>query len=524
MVFGFTMGFAQKEFHVFPVDHKTTPGKATGNGSLSKPWDLQTALSQNNSVVNGGAIIWLHKGVYNGRYISTISSSNNKKITVSPYGKDEVVLNGNLPSKLGVVLEVKGGNVIFKNFTITFLGNFSRLQTEVNFQKVDGISHVDGENCEFINLTIHNVPGSGIGSWKRTGGTKIEGCTIYNNGYMSKARGSGVGIYVQNESEQTRFISNNIIFNNYYKGIEVWSATSGTGKQFVKNVLLENNVLFNNGAPVGKHWSNVIIASDDKEGINVAKNITFRNNILYHNADFYNKSNFGDGNSLTIGYNAKALVEDVVVENNIIIGHNNALNLLYAKSLTFKNNTVYTGYVHFNAPVLQNYGNYKFSNNSYFSRKQQTFRILKHQDYQLKDWTNKFNLDAGSSWKQVKDFTLHNVLDISKIEGAENSYKAVLFEKDGKPVAVNFSDLDIEAGTTYKVFDVENPEVVLKEGKLNAERIIEIPMQNTAFVKPLHNNQAVKTVSNFGVYKIDFSTPEKKQKASFFGRLFGWLF
>ena len=39
------MLLAQQEFHVFPVDHKDTPGRAIGDGSLQNPWDLQTALN-----------------------------------------------------------------------------------------------------------------------------------------------------------------------------------------------------------------------------------------------------------------------------------------------------------------------------------------------------------------------------------------------------------------------------------------------------------------------------------------------
>ena len=50
-------------------------------------------------------------------------------------------------------------------------------------QKVGGISHTTGVNCKFINLKIYNLPGLGIGSWNSTGGTVIESCMIYNNGF-----------------------------------------------------------------------------------------------------------------------------------------------------------------------------------------------------------------------------------------------------------------------------------------------------------------------------------------------------
>ena len=51
------LGFSQQEFHV------TTNGNSSGNGSLEKPWDLQTALNHPQSVKDGD-IIWLHGGIY----------------------------------------------------------------------------------------------------------------------------------------------------------------------------------------------------------------------------------------------------------------------------------------------------------------------------------------------------------------------------------------------------------------------------------------------------------------------------
>ena len=172
---------------MFSKTDKINPGKASGDVSRANPWDLQTALSQSTKKVNDNDVIYIHKGIYNGRFTSTITVINkNTFITVRPYKKDKVVLNGNIVSKLGDVLEVKGGNVIFRDFEITFLEDFSRSVLDKDFQVVSGINHVDGEDCKFINLKIYNNPGSGIGSWKRTGGSIIDSCLIYNNGYMSK--------------------------------------------------------------------------------------------------------------------------------------------------------------------------------------------------------------------------------------------------------------------------------------------------------------------------------------------------
>ena len=291
---------AQQEFHVFPLDHESTPGSSTGNGSLQNPWDLQTALNQDAQVVNGGDIIWLHDGLYHGRFKSTLQSTiNDKFITVASFSNEWAILNGNIKSNRKAVLTITGANVIYKDFEVTWLGNFPRIQTETNFQKSDGVSHTNGVNCKFVDLVIHNNPGSGFGSWKRTGNSIIDGCIIFNNGYYSSKRGSGVGVYVQNSSEKFRLIKNNIIFNNYYKGVEVWSDNRKAKEAYVKNIVLENNVIFNSAIITGKPKDNLIIATNDNNAVNIAKNITVKNNVLYHNTNYTKNQIDGQSPSLT---------------------------------------------------------------------------------------------------------------------------------------------------------------------------------------------------------------------------------
>ncbi|MHA7844520.1 MAG: right-handed parallel beta-helix repeat-containing protein [Winogradskyella sp.] len=514
---------AQKEFHVFPIDGAQTKGSPNGDGSVANPWDLQTALSQTSQRINGGDIIWLHKGIYNGNYKSTIKSTiDGKYITVSAYKDHKVIINGNVAENESYVLKVSGDRVVFKNIEITYLGDFSRQKSDKNFKAVTGINHIDGKDCKFQNLVVYNIPGSGIGSWKLTGGTIIEDCIIYNNGYQGQ-RGHGVGIYIQNEGEKFRIIRNNVIFNNYYKGVEVWSATSGTNREFVKNVSFVDNVVFNNGSPSGKPWANLIIASGDANGINVAKNIKVKNNVFYHNTDFSDYKNFGYGNSITLGYTSKAPVENISILNNIIVGRNNALNLMHIKSAEFRNNSVYSGYVHFDKSSLKalEAKNIISNNNTFYTRKGYGFRILKHTDYNLSMWQNTFNLDKDSDWKQLKYFDIQPVLKIQK-SLVPNEYNVVLLQKNGNDVTVDFTDYNIKKGSSFKIYDLENRNVVVKSGELFENNKIIFPMGLKAFEKPLHNTVATKSADNFGVYRIVFDDNTKKQ--DIFKRIFGWLF
>jgi hypothetical protein len=182
--------------------------------------------------------------------------------------------------------------------------------------------------------------------------------------------------------------------------------------QFIKNVTLSDNIIFNTGVPFNKHVDNLIIASQDADGINVAKNIQVLDNVFYHNVDFSDYNNFGHGPSLTLGYTSKSPSEDISILNHVIIGKNNALNMYHAKSVIFKNNQIYAGYIHFEVSTLAalEAGRLKLDNNRYFTRRNYGFRIAKHKDYRLKDWQDNFNIDKNSQLKQLKDFEINPVL------------------------------------------------------------------------------------------------------------------
>ena len=391
---------------MFPENHNETPGTPNGTGSLANPWDLQTALLQSSEVVTSGDTIWLHEGVYNGRFVSKLESLEpNRFITVSGFKNDKVVLNGNVSSSRTVVLEVAGKQVIYKNFEVTWLGEFSRDENDEGFQNCGGIRHLKGENCRFYNLKIYNNPSLGFGSWKHSAGSIIENCIIYNNGFISKGgKGRGVGIYIQNKSDEVRLIKNNIIFNNYYKGIEVWSAGKRATEQFVKNVTLKGNIIFNSGSPSGRLFDNVIIASNDKNGTNVAKDISVLNNVFYHNTTQDNGMLYGDAPTLTLGFIEKAPIENVIVDGNVLVGGFNGLRILQAKSLRFTNNKIYTGIIHVGATMSNYYPQWNLNSNTIYSRLNKPFRIPRIEDYSLDIWQSKFNLDSNSK-----------LIDISKI-------------------------------------------------------------------------------------------------------------
>lgn len=519
------IGLAQQEFHVFPVKGESKKGSPDGNGSLDRPWDLQTALSQSSERVNGGDIIWLHEGVYKGRYKSSLKSNNEEFITVSAFKEALVVIDGNAESNEKQVFEVKGDKVIFKNFEITFKGQFSRSDKEKAFKRCDGLIHLSGV-AKFQNLKIYNNPGLGVGSWKHTGGTIIEDCLIYYNGFIKNGRGLGEGMYVQNNSDAFRIIRNNIIFGNFYKGIEVWSASTRSKGDFIKNVILENNIVFNNGVPSGRHWGNIIVATNDKQGHNIARNIKLIDNVLYHNVDFLTKQNSGNASSLALGFIKQSPVKNILVSGNTIIGKNNAFSIVNAESLVLENNSIFTGYVHIDQKSLPNLSNGKIymSGNKYYSKNKTPFRILKYKDYKFKDWKGSFKLDLDSEWYGQNEFEIDPVLKLSELNSKPNHFNVALLEKNASDVLVDFSEYEIKEGTPYEVYDIENRKVMLVSGKLGKDRLIKFRMNLSDFEKPINNSIATKSKDNFNVYRIVFKEKEIKKKKGFFKRLFAWIF
>ncbi len=94
----------------------STTGKSTGNGSMKKPWDLQTALSQPSSV-NPGDTIMIENGTYKGSYTSNLNGTPSSPITVTTPAHGHVFIKSE--SKLGMVaLEIAGTWTTYKNIVI----------------------------------------------------------------------------------------------------------------------------------------------------------------------------------------------------------------------------------------------------------------------------------------------------------------------------------------------------------------------------------------------------------------------
>ncbi len=327
MFFYINITFAQyKEWHV------TVTGLPTGNGTESNPWDLQTALSQPNTIVKPGDTVWLHGGVYLGRFVSSLNGSSINFITVSSYPGEWAVIDGNInplvgselyspinpcvnPSARGLygieddddfimtindledlsfysesriaipnyVLKVTKGYVIYKDFEVSLMGNFNRIldtcNTSNGFVDLTGIDHsptnTSNNKCKFINLVVRNIPGSGIGSWKYTEDSEIYGCIISNNGFI---------LY-----NDTNCTSSTNTFRVFGKGPGIY--TQNSSESLIRKI--KNNFILNNYDSGALVWS-----ATTNPTSNYIQNYEINDNVFLNNgnpgrAHPVNVANFG---------------------------------------------------------------------------------------------------------------------------------------------------------------------------------------------------------------------------------------
>ena len=100
------------QFYVSPA------GSPSGTGSISSPWDLQTALFQ-PPAVQPGDTIWLRGGTYVGSYISNLNGAPNLPIIVRTYPGEWAVIDKAAPNLFPATLQLNGSYSWFWGFEIT---------------------------------------------------------------------------------------------------------------------------------------------------------------------------------------------------------------------------------------------------------------------------------------------------------------------------------------------------------------------------------------------------------------------
>ncbi len=306
---------AANNFYVSPA------GSSSGNGSIASPWDLATGLS--NSVVHPGDTVWLRGGLYGsgGAFYSRLNGTASLPIYVRQYPGERATINGGL----GLL----GNYTWFWGFEIEVL-NWNRTLSDPGSSPpgipANAIFLGQGSTgCKMINMILHDAAG-GIADQQEGTATESYGNLVYNNGWNAPDRGHGHNFYVQNAGTVPKIITNNITFNAFDIGFQAYGVNG-----IVAHFLLDGNVAFNSGLPVGHRVDNVIFEGG-----------VLQQDIHVTNGFFYNPL---DAAPVNTGYNQfVGPGVDLTLQNNYFVGASPTnywtLQMTGYQSLVFKGNTV----------------------------------------------------------------------------------------------------------------------------------------------------------------------------------------
>lgn len=328
-------------------------GKATGDGTQKNPFDLATAL-ENNNLVNDGDTLWLMEGTYRGSFVSELRGSEQSPINVKVYPGKRAIIDTTTSSK-GSGLTVNGTWTNYYGIEVTSQdkNRVAKVDNSSNPSDITLHSGVDviGSTNKIINFISHDNSG-GINAWsKRQDGftgldTEIYGSIIYNNGWSAQpadgsyGRGHGHAIYTQNY-DGTKKITNNVIFYGFGTGIHAYQ----TGKVLdrndpsilrgLENFDIEDNTWFLTGASdirKGMKKYDCLVG-----GYQPIKNLILKNN-----------QGYSDIGRTSIGYatNYKGEVffnEDAYFENNYLVQNLQLKNNWKNGAIGIKNTSVFHG-------------------------------------------------------------------------------------------------------------------------------------------------------------------------------------
>ncbi len=257
---GIILSASAANFFVSPT------GAPTGDGSLSRPWDLQTAL-YHPAAVKPGDTIWLRGGVHRQanrptRFCSSLAGTADAPITVRQYPGERATIDGSLNPYDGGWVNFWGFEIM-NSYPSRYTSETGSAPTtwQVNY---DGkivdlcVSGVDlrAPNVKLINLIVHDSIGGGIGVSTVASNPEIYGVLSYYNGWQGCDRGHGHGIYAQSSDPNVANVRESLFFANYALGVQV----TGTGPD-VDNFVFEGNVVFANGALARRRQANFLLGS-----------------------------------------------------------------------------------------------------------------------------------------------------------------------------------------------------------------------------------------------------------------------
>src|SRR5215831_8872279 len=409
-------------------------GVNSGAGTVTTPWDLQTGLS----CALPGDTVWLRGGRYVGAFATALDGTPTTPILFRQYPGERATIDG--------TLRADGSYLTFWGFEI-----MQSAPTTYGLQANTNAGH-------FINLIVHDAGTEGISFWTPGENSELYGCIVYNNGTHDNL---DHGVYVHNETG-TKLIADNVFFNNFARGIQVYASGSNPA---IRNVQVVDNVSFNNGSistDVGSRQNVVINAQVPTSGM------VARDNYLYF-APGENGIQFRFGN-VDASSN-----HDITVDSNYAVGGAIGLQMrLQWGSATVAGNVLVGDATTQIVSTGGNESGYRWSGNTYYQDPAAAAWLQNDVTFSFAGWEAATGL-GGS------DHTIATRPTTTKVAVLPNRYEAgrafVVIYNFGSLAAVDV-DLSavLSAGSKFQIRNVQDPFGTPVDTGTYAGRVVSIPM------------------------------------------------
>ena len=372
--------------------YAATNGSSSGNGSITNPWTLQTALNH-PSVVHPGDTIWVRGGSYYGNYMSWLNGTSAAPIIVRAYPGERAIIDRNSITNDGGYgpLTTQGQYVWFWGLEITNSQSSRTSQypggDPPDNYRMNGIN-ARSAHVKFINMLIHDNA-CGVGFWMEASDSELYGSLIYNNGHQGTDWGQGHGIYVMNDTG-SKLVADNIVFNQFAYGIHAY----GEDGQYHHNITLEGNTVFNAGAlaTVQDNGDNILLGGT----ANPAYGIVIRDNYTY-----FPPSPSRQYPSVDLGYTNNIVDQDLTLTNNYFVGSGTANRFKEWQDMTVTGNTFYS---HNNSKLVDlnsrgvGTSGYNWNNNTYYGGSASSPFRYAGTSLSFPNWQSTTRLDPNSQY------------------------------------------------------------------------------------------------------------------------------
>lgn len=314
-----------------PVGYFVAPdGTTGGDGSITRPWTYEHAFGGAGGAIQPGDTVWFRAGTYRvpeSRVVTVSGSGETRRVVFRAYPGERAIFASSAAEKIAWI-DVEGSWLTLWGLEFT--------NTSPDRMRHRGWDLYNNGSCNrFLNVIVRDG-GTGIFLDPARSGVEVIGSIFYNNGSRIETtppRGEGHGIYAKSNAAANAcqpgrarvILKDNVAFSQFGFGIHAYSDLP----EGVSGILIEGNVVFNNGASADAAYSdrssNLILAGDAQ--VIIVNDDTVRGNMSYY-SPATKLQNPGDG--MWIGYRPgpwSSRHDHVVVTDNYAVGGRTALRV-----------------------------------------------------------------------------------------------------------------------------------------------------------------------------------------------------